>query len=173
MVMLVDGYNLLHNLPECTYDLKHDLESARNYLISKLSRYASANDVEVKVIFDAQYTEHLKTSIKKQEGIKIVYTKTDETADNYIINWVKKRHQDEYIGVITSDQELSKAVQRLGCITRKTIEFDDTYRGIDAFAGRKGKLGSAMPDSRPLLGDRIGKSAFNGLKELKRKLEGK
>ena len=79
----------------------------------------------------------------------------------------------EYIGVITSDQELSKTVQRLGCITRKTIEFDDTYRGIDAFAGRKGKLGSAMPDSRPLLGDRIGKSAFNDLKELKRKLEGK
>jgi len=86
MVMLVDGYNLLHNLPECTYDLKHNLESARNYLISKLSRYASANDVEVKVIFDAQYTEHLKISIKKQEGIRIVYTKTDETADNYIIN---------------------------------------------------------------------------------------
>ena len=115
----------------------------------------------------------MKISIKKQEGIGIADTKTDETADNYITNWVKKRYQDEYIKVITSDQELSKAVQRLGCITRKTIEFDDTYRGIGAFAGRKGKLGSAMPDSRPLPGDRIGKSAFNGLKGLKRKLEGK
>ena len=104
MIMLVDGYNLLHNLPECTYDLKHDLEATRDYLIGKLSRYASDYDVEVRVIFDAHYTNHLKTSIKKQVGIRIVYTKTDETADNYIINWIKKYHQGKYIEVITSDQ---------------------------------------------------------------------
>ena len=173
MIMLVDGYNLLHNLPECTYDLKHDLEATRDYLIGKLSRYASDHDVEVRVIFDAHYTNHLKTSIKKQVGIRIVYTKTDETADNYIINWIKKCHQDKYIEVITSDQGLSRAVKQLGVTTRKTIEFDDTCSQSNSVLGQKRKLGSAILNSEPLLGDRIGKSAFNDLKELKRKLEGK
>lgn len=83
-LLLVDGYNVLNAWPEFAELVNEDLEYARERLISDLSELRALSGLSIFVIFDAH---HVKGGVEKQEergGIKIIYTKEGETADQWI-----------------------------------------------------------------------------------------
>ncbi len=83
-LLLVDGYNVLNAWPEFAELINEDLDHARDRLISDLSEFHVLSGLSVLLIFDAH---HVKGGVEKQEergGIKIIYTKEGETADQWI-----------------------------------------------------------------------------------------
>ncbi|HDQ44170.1 MAG TPA: NYN domain-containing protein, partial [bacterium] len=50
--ILIDGYNLMHRIPEIRSGMKNDLEGARERLILRLSSYAALHRARLTVVFD-------------------------------------------------------------------------------------------------------------------------
>ncbi|ARU61050.1 RNA-binding protein [Tumebacillus avium] len=82
-VLIVDGYNIIGDWPELR-DLKYErLEAARDKLVDDLKEYKAFTGREVIIVFDA----HLASGGQTEEvisGIKILYSKHEETADELI-----------------------------------------------------------------------------------------
>lgn len=101
--LVIDGYNVI-NAWDDMFDLKNNpLEEARNEFLIVLSNYQGYTKSNIIVVFDAHL---LKGSIEKQEqfdNILVIYTKENETADNYIERFVYKNGSSNTIRVVTYD----------------------------------------------------------------------
>lgn len=101
--LLIDGYNVINAWGD-TFNLrKEPLEDSRNKLLNILSNYQGFKKTNVIVVFDAHL---VKGSQEKQEtfdNLTVVFTKENETADNYIERFVYKLGNTNTIRVVTSD----------------------------------------------------------------------
>lgn len=83
-VLLVDGYNMIGAWPKLEKLKNQDeMEEARDLLLHELSNYAKYEDIEVRVVFDAQLVPGIQKSYKKFH-LDVIFTKEGETADSYI-----------------------------------------------------------------------------------------
>lgn len=65
-VLLVDGYNMIGAWPMLEKLKNQDeMEEARDLLLHELSNYAKYEDIEVRVVFDAQLVPGIQKSYKK------------------------------------------------------------------------------------------------------------
>lgn len=101
--LIIDGYNIINAWTDI-FNLKQDpLEDCRERLLNILSNYQGYKKINVIVVFDAHL---VKGSQEKQEAfdnITVVFTKENETADNYIERFVHKMAASNKIQVATSD----------------------------------------------------------------------
>lgn len=65
------------------YQRQNDMVTARETLLHELSEYAKYENVEVRVIFDAQFVPGIQQTYERY-NLQVVFTKEDETADSYI-----------------------------------------------------------------------------------------
>ncbi|OPJ54913.1 NYN domain-containing protein [Alkalithermobacter paradoxus] len=103
--LIVDGYNVINAWEDLKNMSIENLEMARDKLIDIMTEYGSFKGYIVIVVFDAYLVKGIRINDKKikDRGIKVVYTKENETADTYIeklINDIGKKH---IIKVATSD----------------------------------------------------------------------
>lgn len=102
-ILLVDGYNVIGAWSELSMLKAQNLEAARERLLEAMAEYKSYTGYRVVVVFDAQYVSGAKRKTNKHQ-VEIVFTKKDETADEYIerkaIEWKNAKTQ---IIVATSD----------------------------------------------------------------------
>jgi uncharacterized protein len=168
-VVLVDGYNVLQSWPQFAHQLETQFELARNRLIRMVANFADFQGHRVVVVFDAPRRDYPKVKRKKQEGLEVVYTKRNQTADDYIIRWIKRYKGGKHIEVITSDRELGSSVRRLGASVRNTFEFSDSHARTDRIQ-RHSRPQAAIPDSEPRLRDRIDPDVRRQLEKLRQKL---
>lgn len=83
-LLFVDGYNMIGAWPHLvTFQRRNDLATARDMLLNELSEYAKYEDVEVRVVFDAQFVPGIQKQYDYQ-NLTVIFTKEDETADSYI-----------------------------------------------------------------------------------------
>lgn len=83
-LLIVDGYNMIGSWPELVSLKKRDeLEEARETLLHLLSNYAKYRNMEIIVVFDAQFVPG-STQIYDKYQLQVVFTNRDETADSYI-----------------------------------------------------------------------------------------
>lgn len=99
----MDGYNII-NAWRDVFDLAGEpFKDGRNRLANMLSNYQGFRNISSLLVFDAHL---LKGSQEKEIGcgnIKIIYTKENETADNYIEKFVHRLGNTHTIRVVTSD----------------------------------------------------------------------
>ncbi len=101
--LLVDGYNVINAWRDTFNPENEPLEDCRDRLAAMLSNYQGFKKLNIMVVFDAHL---VKGSIEKDydfDNIKIIYTKENETADNYIEKFVHKFGSTHTIRVVTSD----------------------------------------------------------------------
>ena len=101
--LLVDGYNIINSWPLLHSIAADNLEHARMKLIEILQDYQGYRGGRIIIVFDAHLT---KDGVEKHEyygNLEVVYTKTNETADNYIERWVNTNAGNGIIRVATSD----------------------------------------------------------------------
>ncbi len=101
--LLVDGYNIINSWPVLQSIAVNDLEHARARLIEILQDYQGYRGGHIIIVFDAHLT---KDGVEKHEhygNLEVVYTKTNETADNYIERWVNANAGIGIIRVATSN----------------------------------------------------------------------
>jgi len=168
-IVLVDGYNVLKNWPQFTRQLDGQFNLARNRLIRMIGDFADYQGHRVIVVFDAPRRNMHRATSRKQEGVEVVYTKKQQTADDYIVQWVKEYQGEEHVEIVTSDQALRHAVQKLGASVRTTFEFSDTYARTGGIAASV-QPREAVPDSEPQLRDGLDPKVRRQLDQLKRNL---
>ena len=83
-LLFVDCYNMIGAWPHLAKLHRSDqLAAARDGLLHELSEFAKYEDMEIRVVFDAQFVP----GIQKQYtvyNLMVIFTKEDETADSYI-----------------------------------------------------------------------------------------
>jgi predicted RNA-binding protein with PIN domain len=144
-VLFVDGYNVIGAWSELREAKSNELEVARDLLIDMLAEYHVYTGRDIYIVFDAhQVSGNSKTYTIK--GIHVIYTKQEETADEWIERMVRvtEKHTSR-IYVATSDvverqvtfgdgalristSELKKELERAKRRIRKDMEKLDANR---------------------------------------------
>lgn len=101
--LFVDGYNIINSWDRFS-QLKHDnLEEARNELIDIMTEYKHYSGIEVIIVFDAHLVKGNGGAKENYNGLKVVYTKENETADQYIEKQLDEIGRIKRVRVATSD----------------------------------------------------------------------
>lgn len=83
-LLYVDGYNMIGSWPHLQkYQRQNDMVTARETLLNDLSEYAKYENVEIRVVFDAQFVPGIQQTYERY-NLQVIFTKEDETADSYI-----------------------------------------------------------------------------------------
>ena len=101
--LFVDGYNIINSWEILKGKSQISLEEARNELLEILSEYHHYSGIEIFVVFDAHLVKGNNGKEETYNGIKIIYTKENETADNYIERTLDSIGRIKRVRVATSD----------------------------------------------------------------------
>jgi predicted RNA-binding protein with PIN domain len=133
MPILIDGHNLIGQLPMLSFEDPDDEEK----LARLLSSYRARTGKAITVVFDPGGAVVLPRQ-RQLGGVKIVFAPHGSNADRVIINRVQRlRNPNEWL-VVTSDRELSDNVERLGA----------RVQSAEAFASDLAGPAGAAPDWR-------------------------
>lgn len=101
--LFVDGYNIINSWESLKKKQAISLEEARDELIETLAEYHHYSGIEIVVVFDAHFVKKNRGNEIDYKGIKVVFTKENETADHYIESTLDKVGRMKRIRVATSD----------------------------------------------------------------------
>ncbi len=101
--LLIDGYNIINAWRDLFNVDGEPLEDCRDRLANILSNYQGLKKINIILVFDAHMVKGSQQKEYYFDNIKIVYTKENETADNYIEKFVHRLGNIHTIWVVTSD----------------------------------------------------------------------
>lgn len=113
-LLIVDGYNIIYYWDYLAKIAQKDFEWARLALINMLEDYAGFSDKDILLVFDGAGTSR---DLISKGRVEIVFSKGNETADDYIerrVQEYKDSKEDIYICVATSDWAEQSMVMGLG-----------------------------------------------------------
>ncbi len=101
--LFVDGYNIINSWEKLRSLSEIDLEVARNELIDIMVEYQCYTKIKVIIVFDAHMVKGSSGRKEIIKDIEVVYTKEDETADQYIEKTLDDIGRVKRVRVATSD----------------------------------------------------------------------
>lgn len=115
-VLLVDGYNIIGDWDELIKLREKDIAQARKHLIERMEEYQAYAGNRIIIVFDALYvkgTEHHQ----QYNGVEVIYTREDETADECIERLVKSlKNVNNEVYVATSDYMEQRTIFSRGAL---------------------------------------------------------
>lgn len=120
-MVIVDGYNLIYSDDNLKKTSLFSLEKAREELMDLLSNYVSYTKTDLVLVFDAYLVKDGEGSEFEHDGYKVVYTKSDQTADAYIEKMMHELGPDYGIRMVTDDRLLQFSAVHSG-ISRMTAK---------------------------------------------------
>jgi len=109
---LIDGYNLLHQLPELRRQMEYDLKAAREGLLIRLSAFSLSKSVEVSVVFDG--IDESPQPAGRWRSLSIYFSKPPQKADPMIKKMIAERKKSDELVVVTSDREIDMYARLCG-----------------------------------------------------------
>lgn len=83
-LLFVDGYNMIGAWPKLVkLKNQNEMSDARDLLLHELSNYSEYENIEIRVVFDAQLVPGIQKQYKKF-NLTVIFTKENETADSFI-----------------------------------------------------------------------------------------
>ncbi len=135
--LVVDGYNVIFAWPDLAELAKADLDQARIRLMDILSNYSAFTHTETILVLDAYKVKGGTGQRFDYHGIRVVYTKENETGDAYIERFVHDIGKNEQVRVVTSDALIQVSALRSGVLRMSAAEFgrqiDEIYGDIDRY----------------------------------------
>lgn len=113
----IDGYNLLFFLS----NEEENFENSRQELIDYISKNHS--NKKLTIIFDAHHRDDEFVHITVNKGIKVIFTPSKVTADEFIIEKLSYEKNPKIITIVTSDRTVLSNAQSLGAKTQKLKTF--------------------------------------------------
>ena len=113
MHVIVDAYNLIMTSAEYGAVKGGRMQGAREGLVRDIGRYKKVRGHKVTLVFDATGAGGIERTVDKKEGVNVIFTKRDETADDVIIEMVERGSGVERV-VVTSDVAVKRSAQRRG-----------------------------------------------------------
>lgn len=114
----IDGYNLMFRVLRAGDDLQQQRES----IIRELHRKIHLLNLDVTLVFDAQYQAGTSTRTNFQH-LKILFTEFGETADDLILQELKHEKFPQQHTVVTSDKKLAWLARRRHAKTETVEDF--------------------------------------------------
>jgi predicted RNA-binding protein with PIN domain len=118
-VLLVDGYNVIHRVPELEASLSDGLQNARNRLAVRISAWAREHaDVECVIVFDGDF-QYSGGRDQRLAGIRCLFSLSSHGGDDEIIRFVrdyKGRKSD--ITVVSDDNKVGNNCRAHGASVR-------------------------------------------------------
>lgn len=110
-LLMVDGYNVIFAWDELHALAQDNIDSAKDRLLHVLSNYQGMIDYEIILVFDGYKVKGNCGSTVMMDNIKVVHTKENETADQYIEKFVHENVEKFAITVATSDGMIQQIVR--------------------------------------------------------------
>ena len=129
-MLIIDGYNLIHSWDSLKKIAAHSLESAREALVDILINYVAYTKTELTLVFDAYLVKDGKGSDFDRNGVRVVFTKQDQTADTYIEKMMAELGPNYNIRVVTGDRLLQNSAVVSGILRMTAKEFEDEITRI-------------------------------------------
>lgn len=123
--VIIDGYNLIYAWDDLKELADFSLEKARETLIDILSNYVAYTKTEVILVFDAYLVKTADAREFERDGLRVVYTKQDQTADAFIERLMFELGPNYDIKVVTGDQLIQFSAVRSGILRTTANEFKD------------------------------------------------
>ena len=106
------------------------MEEARVRLADILENYTAYTKTEVILVFDAYRVKDGKGSDSERDGLRIVFTKQDQTADTYIEILMNKMGPNYNIRVVTADRLLQNSAVLSGILRMTPKEFETEINAV-------------------------------------------
>ncbi|MBE6957630.1 MAG: GTP-binding protein [Ruminococcaceae bacterium] len=123
--LIVDGYNIIFAWEDLAAVAKEDLENARRQLCDRLSDFAGFRKWRVVVVFDGYKVKGNPGEKLQHHNIQVVYTKENETGDNYIESLVAQVGTNYNLRVATSDSLVQLGALRSGVLRMSARELQE------------------------------------------------
>ena len=135
--MVVDGFNVIFAWPELAALAETELETARERLMEILANYAAFTRTETILVFDAYKVRGGQGERFDYHGVRVVYTKENETGDAYIERLLREIGKNGNVRIVTSDNLIQVSALRSGVLRQSAREFgeeiDRIYGDIEQF----------------------------------------
>ena len=120
--LIVDGYNIIGAWPELQALKEENLEYARARLIEILSAHAALSKRIVILVFDAYQVKKNSGSREMIQGIEVIYTKENVTADMAIERLTAQIPKHQKVFVATSDRLQQETIWGKGAFRISAME---------------------------------------------------
>jgi uncharacterized protein len=103
-VLVIDGYNVIHAIPELESKLDASLEAAREALIGRCQALKAARgDIgEIQIVFDGQ-GDLKQAPMQRGTGISVLFTPEREEADDRILRLIKAAGRGMEFVIVSDD----------------------------------------------------------------------
>jgi len=118
MQWLIDGHNLIGQMPNLRLDDPHDEEKLLGYL----RRFRARTGHRIIVVFDAGQG-YQSGSKQRQGGITIQFVSSGQIADQSLVRRIRKVRNPQEMIVVTSDQAVAQVAQQVGVRVMPAGEF--------------------------------------------------
>ena len=120
--LIVDGYNIIFAWEDLARTAAGDLEAARRQLLDCLSSYAGFKNSRIIVVFDGYKAKGNPGEKTRFHNLQVVYTKENETGDQYIEGLVARIGSNYAVRVATSDSLVQLSSLRSGVLRMSARE---------------------------------------------------
>ena len=135
--LVVDGFNVIYAWPELAALAETDFQQAQERLMEILANYAAFTRTETVLVFDAYKVKGGKGERFDYHGVRVVYTRENETGDAYIERLLYDIGKNEQLRIVTSDNLIQVSALRSGVLRQSAREFgeeiDRIYGDIEQF----------------------------------------
>lgn len=139
---LIDGYNLLFRTAFGKEGESFTKE--REKVIQNLSKEIASASFSASIVFDAAFQEGPSEKQNKGE-LEIIYTEMGESADDWIIQEVKRSAKPSLLIVVTSDRKLAWRARMKGAQSIPVEDFLKLVRRVVRKKQQKPKPSPALP----------------------------
>jgi len=113
--LIIDGYNMLHQIDAYRDLLNQELALARDKLIHDLKIYQSIRKIEIIVIFDGAPDVYILPEFTTPSNIEVIFSRAPCKADPLIMRKIGSEPQKGRLLIITDDREITSFAKTAGC----------------------------------------------------------
>ena len=153
VTVVLDGYNVIHAVPELARQLDRSLEAAREALVKRCREYrALRGDVErLYVVFDGDRAQAHGVQ-GDRGGVTVLFTHRPEEADERILSLLRTEEGHSRFVVVSDDVGVSNNARALGARALSVRRFYETIRPASARRPKAptvvDKMTLSAPDAR-------------------------
>ena len=168
-LIIIDGYNILNAWEKYKPFLNLSFENARQELINDMGEFSKLIGIDLLLVV-AAYTINFKGSSEVIKGIEVIYTKQNETADQFIEKKLDEIGRKISVSVGTDDTLIQKLVTQRGGIVLTSKELLYRYENLKNKSNRYETKNRIINKS---YFNSLDEKALNQLDEIEKKLFGK
>ena len=121
---ILDGYNVIHAVPELSRHLDRSLQAGREALVRWCQEYQARNSNTGKlyIVFDGRREEAWGASEQLYGRVTVVFAQKPEEADARILKVIESQGKDRCV-VVSNDNEVANNVRAYGARILTVQEF--------------------------------------------------